>query len=194
MQPLVVHDQAAQTALEVLLYSWLAAEIALQLRARLQGGRGGSDWTFYAVVGSIVAAFVASDRLIGFPATLLGGGYAPVVIGLVLLAAGVLLRLWAVVALGRLFTFRVAIQAQHRLVSTGPYRFVRHPSYSGVLLACVGIGIADANLMSLAVLLLLPLAGILVRIRHEERTLTAALGDEYRRYSAATARLVPLVW
>lgn len=194
MQPLVVDGQAARTATHVLLYSWLAAEIALQLRAGLQGGRGSSDWTFYAVVGSIVAAFAASDRLIGIHATLLGGGYGPVVTGLVLLAAGVFLRLWAVVALGRLFTFRVAIQAQHHLVRTGPYRFVRHPSYSGVLLACAGIGVADANLLSLAVLLLLPLAGILVRIRLEERTLTAALGDEYRRYSATTARLLPLVW
>ena len=194
MQPLVVHEHVAHTAMQVMLYSWAAAEIALQLRARLQGGRGSSDWTFYVVVGSIVAAFVASDRLIGVHATRIGGGYTPVTIGLVLLAAGVLFRLWAVVALGRLFTFRVAIQSRHRLVRTGPYRFVRHPSYSGVLLACVGIGVADANLLCLAVLLLLPLAGILVRIRLEERTLTEALGDDYRQYAAATARLVPLVW
>lgn len=194
MQPLLAHDHAAHTAMQVLLYGWAAAEVILQSRTRLQGGRGGSDWTFYLVVGSIVAAFASSSRLATVHAAQLGGGFPPVVIGLALLAAGILFRLWAMATLGRLFTFRVAIQAEHHVVRRGPYRFVRHPSYSGVLLACIGIGIAYANPLSLAALALLPLVGIVVRIYVEERTLTSALGDEYRRYAKSTARLIPLVW
>ena len=193
MQPLLTQDHAAHTAMEVILFSWAAAEIALQLRTRLRGGRGGSDWTFYVVVGSIVAAFVLAPDLTGVRATELGG-YAPVIAGLTLMTAGILFRLWAMATLGRLFTFHVAIQAEHRVVRHGPYRFVRHPSYSGVLLACAGLGIAYGNLLSLAAFALLPLLGILIRIHVEERTLSIALGDDYRDYAAATARLLPLVW
>src|SRR5436305_13982387 len=97
-------------------------------------------------------------------------------------------------ALGRFSPFRVACQDEHRVIDAGPYRVVRHPSYSGLLVACLGLGIAFANWLSLSVLVVLPLAGILVRIRIEERALTAALGAEYRRYAERTARLVPGVW
>jgi protein-S-isoprenylcysteine O-methyltransferase Ste14 len=79
-------------------------------------------------------------------------------------------------------------------VQRGPYRLIRHPSYTGGLLALVGAGLTRDNWLSLAALTLLPLAGVLVRIRYEEARLRDAFGADYRRYASRTARLVPGVW
>jgi protein-S-isoprenylcysteine O-methyltransferase Ste14 len=84
--------------------------------------------------------------------------------------------------------------ANQRVVATGPYRLLRHPSYTGILLACTGIGLASANGVGLAGLVLLPLALILWRIHIEENALLAMLGDTYRSYASQHRRLVPLVW
>ena len=180
--------------MRVLLFGWAGGEATLLVRARIQGQRTGRDWTYCAIVATVGGAIAAAFPLSRVHSADLGGGLWPVGAGLALLALGASLRLWSMVTLGRFFTFRVAIQDEHRVIDTGPYRFVRLPSYSGLLVACLGLGIAFANWLSLAVLVVLPLAGILVRIRIEERALTAALGDRYRRYAAGRARLVPGVW
>ena len=127
-------------------------------------------------------------------ATVLGGGWAPVAVGLALLAAGVALRTWAILTLGRLFKFVVVIQEGHRVVTSGPYRLLRHPSYSGALVAFLGIGIALDNWLSAVALVLIPLLTILVRIQVEEAALSNALGQEYTTYASRTRRLVPGLW
>ncbi len=71
---------------------------------------------------------------------------------------------------------------------------LRHPSYTGFLLICAGIGLASANWAALAAMVLLPLAIFLWRIRAEENALLTTLGDKYRVYAAQHKRLVPLVW
>ena len=80
------------------------------------------------------------------------------------------------------------------MVTAGPYRVLRHPSYTGLLLAFTGVGLASANWVGLAAMAVLPLTAILWRIRAEERALTATLGDRYGGYAAQHKRLVPLVW
>jgi hypothetical protein len=76
----------------------------------------------------------------------------------------------------------------------GRSRVLRHPSYTGLLLAMTGVGLASANWASLISMTVLALAGILWRIHAEERALLATLGDPYRAYAAQHKRLVPLVW
>jgi protein-S-isoprenylcysteine O-methyltransferase Ste14 len=71
---------------------------------------------------------------------------------------------------------------------------LRHPSYTGVMLACIGVGLAAANWADLAALLLLTLTPLLWRIHIEEQALSATLGERYRAYAAQHKRLVPLVW
>lgn len=71
---------------------------------------------------------------------------------------------------------------------------MRHPSYTGLLLTLTGLGLALGNWLSIALLVLLPLAGVLARIRVEERALLAELGEPYRRYAEERTRLVPYVW
>jgi protein-S-isoprenylcysteine O-methyltransferase Ste14 len=80
------------------------------------------------------------------------------------------------------------------VITSGPYRLLRHPSYTGILLVGAGVGLASANWAGLAAMTLLPLAVILWRIPVEEHALLATLGDRYRCYAARHRRLVPLVW
>jgi len=111
-----------------------------------------------------------------------------------MIICGVALRLWAIHELERFFRIVVTIQPDHRVVDTGPYSRIRHPSYTGLLLALAGAGVALDNWLSLLALTVLPLAGILVRIRVEESALVAALGDSYVAYEARTDQLIPGVW
>jgi protein-S-isoprenylcysteine O-methyltransferase Ste14 len=127
-------------------------------------------------------------------ATVLGGGWAPVAVGLTVLAAGVALRTWAILTLGRLFKFVVVIQDDHKVVAAGPYRLLRHPSYTGGLVAFLGAGLALDSWLSMLAMVVLPLTAILARIHVEETELATALGQEYRSYASRTHRLVPGLW
>ena len=80
------------------------------------------------------------------------------------------------------------------MIASGPYRVLRHPSYTAIILAAIGIGLATANWADLAGLLLLTLTALLWRIRIEEAALMTTLGDRYCAYAAQHKRLVPLVW
>jgi protein-S-isoprenylcysteine O-methyltransferase Ste14 len=106
----------------------------------------------------------------------------------------VALRGWSFAALGQYFTFTVMVSSDQPVVTAGPYRVLRHPSYTGILLACMGVGLAAANWAGLAAITLLPLAILLWRIHIEENALLATLGDRYRTYASHHKRLVPLVW
>jgi protein-S-isoprenylcysteine O-methyltransferase Ste14 len=117
-----------------------------------------------------------------------------VVAGAAVVVLGGVLRAWAIASLGRFFTSQVTIQEGHRVVTRGPYRYLRHPSYTAMLVVLLGLGIALDTWSSILAIVAIPLAGLLVRIHVEERALVRALGDEYRRYAAETRRLVPGVW
>ena len=96
--------------------------------------------------------------------------------------------------LGELFTTDVRVHLGQSVVDCGPYRWVRHPSYAGLILTFVGIGLALGNWAALIVLALLPTAGLVVRIRFEERALLHGLGEPYRRFAASHPHLFPGVW
>lgn len=86
------------------------------------------------------------------------------------------------------------MEAGQTVVDRGPYRLIRHPSYTGILLVCLGYGLALGNWVSLAVMVVLPSVVILRRIGVEEEELLAVLGEAYRAYRGHTKRLVPYVW
>src|SRR5665213_2493171 len=99
-----------------------------------------------------------------------------------------------VVALGQFFTVQVHVRSGQTVVDTGPYQWVRHPSYTAIIMSFVGIGVALSNWLSLLVLIVVPTIGLVIRIRVEEKALLEALGEPYREFSAKRARLVPKVW
>lgn len=122
------------------------------------------------------------------------GSVAATSAGLALMVIGQLLRWWSMACLGRLFTVYVAIRDGHRLVQVGPYRYIRHPSYTAILLVHLGAALCFGNALS-AIALLVPVSLALAnRMRIEEAVLTEALGHAYREYMAHTKRLVPGVY
>jgi protein-S-isoprenylcysteine O-methyltransferase Ste14 len=192
MGPLAIHPGLAHQLLQAMLIAWATIEIVLRL-SNLRG-RTAFDWTFGLVIVAVAAAINLGFRAAYVQSTVLGGGWAPVAAGLAVLAAGVALRTWAILTLGRLFKFVVVIQEGHRIVASGPYRLLRHPSYTGALVAFLGIGIALDNWLSALTLIFIPLLAILVRIYVEEAALSNALGQEYTTYASRTRRLVPGLW
>jgi protein-S-isoprenylcysteine O-methyltransferase len=98
------------------------------------------------------------------------------------------------VALGRFFTVQVAVHQDHQVVRAGPYRRLRHPAYSGALIAFLGLGVLTGSALSLAIILAGTGAAFLYRIEVEERALRSRLGADYAEYARATNRLIPFVY
>ncbi|ACB95505.1 methyltransferase family protein [Beijerinckia indica] len=114
-------------------------------------------------------------------------------IGVFLFIGGGALRLWPVFVLGRRFSGLVAIQPGHELVTTGPYRYIRHPSYLGLLISALGWALAfRSGVGVLLVALLIP--PLLARIHAEEKLLHSYFGQDYASYCARTSRLIPGVY
>jgi protein-S-isoprenylcysteine O-methyltransferase len=116
------------------------------------------------------------------------------VLAVLLFGAGLALRWWAIVTLGRFFTVDVVIEKDHEVVQSGPFRWVRHPSYTGVLLAFLGWSMTLWNWIALAVILVPIFLAFLRRMKVEEDALSRALGQRYAEYMARTKRLVPCVY
>lgn len=114
--------------------------------------------------------------------------------GLCLFLSGMALRWYAIIYLGRFFTTNVAIAQDHRLIDTGPYRLVRHPSYSGSLLMVVGFGLCLGNIASLLSLMAFAGLALFRRIQVEEHALTEAFGEQYHSYMRRTKRLIPFLF
>jgi protein-S-isoprenylcysteine O-methyltransferase len=121
-------------------------------------------------------------------------GRAFPVAGVVLFAAGLIFRWWAIVTLGRFFTVDVTIEKDHELVERGPFRLVRHPSYTGVLLAFVGFALTLRNWGAILIILVPIFVAFVRRMNVEEAALQRALGDEYVAYIRRTKRLIPGVY
>lgn len=176
------------------LVVWVAIELRQGLRRRTGAtnrDRGSRLVLGLCWLGGILMAALARSRL---SAAAFPEGAVTFGVGLSVIWAGVGLRWWSFRTLGRYFTFEVMTSSDQPVIAAGPYRVLRHPSYAGLLLIFAGIGILSANWLSLAALILLPLLGLLNRIRVEEAALTATLGDAYRSYAAGRKRLIPCLW
>lgn len=117
-----------------------------------------------------------------------------VLIGLGLMAGGIGLRIWSILALGALFTPTVQIRKEHQLIQTGPYRWVRHPSYLGAFLALLGGAVLLESWIGIAICLCLMSIAYYIRITLEEKALVEAFGEKYMQYQEQTFRLVPFFW
>jgi protein-S-isoprenylcysteine O-methyltransferase Ste14 len=115
-------------------------------------------------------------------------------LGVAVVLAGAALRDWAILSLGRYFRREVTIEPEQRIVRRGPYRVVRHPSYAGLFLIFAGFGLTFGSWVSAIVASLIVFAGLLPRIRVEERALARAFGSDYAKYANATSRVLPHVW
>jgi protein-S-isoprenylcysteine O-methyltransferase Ste14 len=180
-------------ALIVTFVAWLSVEATLALRDLIRGkGSTARDrgtrsilvigWTAAFLGASLIAASFPDPR------------HSLAGVGLAMMWAGLAVRIWSVVTLGASFRTTVEVDAGQRLVDTGPYRFVRHPSYTGILLLAIGYGLVLSNWLSLVILLIVPLATTIRRITVEEAAMAEVLGDPYQAYKKRTKRLLPGLW
>jgi protein-S-isoprenylcysteine O-methyltransferase len=116
------------------------------------------------------------------------------VLGISLFTLGMAWRWYSIIYLGSFFTTNVVIAADHRLIETGPYRFIRHPSYTGSLLMVVGLGFCMGSILSFLVLVTLFSIALLRRMQIEEGALGEAFGKQYETYIKRTKRLIPLIY
>jgi protein-S-isoprenylcysteine O-methyltransferase len=175
---------------------WSASEICLWVAKRSKSDATSKDrhsseviWLVYlfAIALGIVAAYRLHECELPWPMPVLEFGCCLLVLGLAL-------RWYSIIHLGRFFTTDVAIAKDHYLIDTGPYRFVRHPSYTGNLLAVLGFTLSFANWASMLIIFAPCCAVTLWRIHIEEEALIAALGEEYSAYMRRTKRLIPLIY
>ena len=195
MKPLYSTDPLATALYWMTIVVWIVSELSAFFRGvtiahdRRQDRRSGPvliGFLLLAVwLGGILAAVVPG-------AAITAGRSAVFGFGLLLALAGIALRQYAIASLGRYFTVRVMTRPDQTVVERGPYRFVRHPSYSGSLLTVLGVLLCSTNWLALACFVL-ALPGFLYRIRVEERVLLDALGEPYRAYMGRTKRLVPFL-
>ncbi len=140
---------------------------------------------------SIAAGIYVAKR---WPAAALPHHRSFMFAGVGLFVAGLLLRWWAIITLGRFFTMDVTIEKDHELVERGPFHMVRHPSYTGVLLAFAGLALTLGNWAVLLVILVPIGAAFIHRMNVEENALSSALGPQYTDYMRRTKRLVPFIY
>ena len=193
--PLVFRHGPAEAVFIIAVGTWVLFEAVMRVVQRLRAAGPSDDRSFFVLLPAMAATVIAAEALGrrgGLPWP--GGEVWPVVAGIALIAAGLALRIWSIATLGRFFQYQIQVQSGHRVVTGGPYRYVRHPSYTGIALVLVGIALACDDVWSLAAVAVLGGAGLWVRIRAEERQLTEALGADYERFAAGRKRLVPGVW
>jgi protein-S-isoprenylcysteine O-methyltransferase Ste14 len=198
-KPLIFTPGTAQHVFYAVALAWLVFEGVMRMVQRLRAGHRtllSLQDQSVVVVGGALAGSIIVSQVLGRRGGLLwpGGRLWPVVAGIALIAAGAGIRAWAIGSLGRFFQYQIEIQPGHHVVTRGPYRFVRHPSYTGISLAIVGFAVGCGDVYGLLATLALTAIGLAVRIRAEERQLTVALGREYQDFAAHRKRLIPGLW
>ena len=170
------------------------SEISLAMMKRSRGGEAqsedrGSMRLLWLCVAAGMAMAVAAQWVA--PARIAAPRSAVASVALVLLVGGLALRWAAILTPGRLFTVDVAIHSDHAVVQRGLYRYMRHPSYTGLLVAFVGLGAYFGNWLSILGLLAPVTLGVLHRVATEERALHRSLGPAYADYCGKTKRFLP---
>jgi protein-S-isoprenylcysteine O-methyltransferase Ste14 len=173
---------------------WVMLELRQSITHRPEGVKAGwgTEVLFRLIVG--VGALVAGVLSGAAQSAKIRPAAFAVWIGLVLFWGGISLRVWSFRTLGRYFTVTVQTSGDQPVITDGPYRVIRHPSYAGLLLVIVAVGLFIGNWWSLVFLTVAVAGGLVFRIRVEERALTQNLGANYRSYAAKHKRLVPFVW
>jgi len=193
IRPAFATDRTYSILLSATIVVWAVLELrqALNRRAgaRVEDRGSLAAIRLISVAGALLAAFVSRSGVAAYPVT------APVfAVALALIWGGILLRQWCFRTLGRYFTFTVMTSPDQRVVTGGPYRVLRHPSYAALLLILAGIGLTYGSWLSFACVVLIPAAGFWYRIRVEEAALSRALGDAYIDFARGRKRIIPFVW
>lgn len=178
----------------ILRAAWLIIEVPYLRRFRVRPGkdwdkRSGQLWDFANAIEPI-------GMILGFIniGNIQTGSNLIAPLGLSLLVAGVAIRWTAIYTLGKYFTSIVVIKDDHRLIRAGLYKHLRHPAYTGALVAHLGLGLSFSNWFSVALSFVPYLVAAAYRIHVEEQALSEKFGKEYLEYSRDTKRLIPKLY
>ena len=115
-------------------------------------------------------------------------------IGMALVVIGFIIRMYSILTLNQYFTYSVAKVENHKIISTGLYKFIRHPGYLGQLIIFMGISISISNGLSVLLMMIPVTLGYLYRIKVEEKFMTDHLGVDYKHYQDRTKRIIPMLY
>lgn len=179
-----------------LMYGWAAGEILLALLVRARRSQRniqdqGTQFILWGVIFGSIFALEWVYRLV--PAAIPGGHWLRL-IAVVLMILGLTVRITAILTLGRSFTVNVATHAAQTIQRSGLYSIVRHPSYLGLEICFLAVGLHTRNWACLVFMLVVPTLAVLYRIHIEEKALLGAFGAEYADYSRTTKCLIPGIY
>jgi protein-S-isoprenylcysteine O-methyltransferase Ste14 len=185
------------TVWKALYLAWFASEIYIAIATRTRGSKGkvsdrGTMLLLWIVIFSSISAGVWIGEVQG--SNLPGGAHWLKPVSVLVLIAGLILRWAAILSLGKAFSANVAIQTTHTVKKDGLYRWMRHPSYTGILLCLLGVALHTRNWISFLVIVIPTTAAFLYRIHVEEIVLRNHFGQEYIEYSSHTKRLIPGIY
>lgn len=179
------------------LIVWIVCEVGI-FRLSERADKTDRQATVYdnMSIYGVIAANVTSCLI-----ALLGGQYLQIKLpspvattGIILLYCGIILRVYSVWTLRKYFTVSVEIKTEHKIIRKGPYRYVRHPSYSGSILSLIGMQIGLRSLVGFAVSLILAFLAYAYRIHVEEGAMRDSFGTEYENYKMITKRIIPFIF
>jgi protein-S-isoprenylcysteine O-methyltransferase Ste14 len=182
---------------EVLYWGWFASEIIIGVATRTKHSTGkvhdrGSLLLLWIV---IVLSLTACGWINATGSkNMFGGAHWLKVAAVIVMVAGLGIRWTAIVTLGKAFSSNVAILDSQKIVKSGIFGWVRHPSYLGLLLVFVAVGLHSRNWIGFALAVVPTTAVMMYRMHVEEIALRAAFGEEYLGYSRETKRLIPGVY
>ncbi len=178
----------------IISFIWVASEILLAVLKRSKEEKSGKydksslRYLWLVIIFAISGGVYIAIRGIGaIQATRIAAPY----LGIILILMGLLIRWIAIFTLRKYFTVNVAIAKDHRIIKSGIYKYVRHPSYSGSILSFLGLGIYFSNWVSLPIIFIPITFSFIYRIKVEETALRRKFGEEYADYARKTSRLIP---
>lgn len=186
----------------IILYSvvvvFFSVEISLMIKEKKQGkGKADDDRgsrviillaSGTAIVSAIIFSYITSYNFGNLQTRSLFW------VGCVVIFMGLFLRTWGRLTLGKSFHYAVEAHTDQTIVKDGPYKVIRHPCYAGLILGCLGFGLALQNWLSLAVVMLLTPITLIYRIYVEEIFMEKTFGSQYEEYKLHTKRLIPWIW
>ena len=199
MRPFFAHNLLDLLVWVASLLIWRVLEVGVDIRTfkRLRAGIKRQDKGSHVVLICLLVFGIFLGVLLAYKVDATAITSIPDIffwLGILLMYAGIALRFYAITILGAFFTTTVAVAPQQTVIETGPYRLIRHPSYTGLLMILLGLGLSLTNWLSLLIILGSALIGLSYRIRVEEHVLQEQLGQRYQEYMRRTKRLIPFMF
>jgi len=182
---------------QILFYGWTASELFIAIATRTGSGGGKrQDRGSMAILWVVIVTSITAGEWIAAiePQNMFKGAQWLKIAAIVVMIVGLIIRWTAIVSLGKAFSANVAIRPEQTIYQSGLYRFVRHPSYTGLLLVFVAIALHERNWLAAAIVVISTTAALFYRIHVEEAALRQAFGTQYEAYSKTTNRLIPGIY